>query len=244
MENKNIPAVKGNDWKDKPVVSDVYPTDELLEAVEDAPPLEVSHERMERYFASINLEKVVKYFFDRPHNCGIMKEGGLSADSKREYIRSIITDCKSRRVGIRELFAMMKGAYVIKGKLGFEATVYQELIKLSGLYSRPYYEEVFDDNDELLRIRMYVFELATEKRLNGVWVKKDMIDKMNWNSNVWKGMPEVMMRHRAMTLLARQTLGVLFEYDTFETMDITGGNSAEAQALSKRILDKELGGSA
>ena len=244
MENTRIPAVKGNDWKDKPVVSDVYPDDDLLEAIEDAPELEVSYGRIERHFASQNVEKVVDYFYRRRHNCGIMKEGNLSEDAKKEYIRSIITDCKSRRVGIRELFAMMKGSYVIKGKLGFEATVYQELIKLSGLYSRPYYEEIFDDNQTLLKVRVYVFELATQIRLDGVWIERDMIKKMNWNSSAWNGMPAVMMRHRAMTLLARQTLGVLFEYDTFEVMDITGGNSAEAEALSKKLLDKELGGAA
>ena len=244
MENTRIPAVKGNDWKDKPVVSEVYPDDELLEAVENAPPLEVSHARMEKHFASINLEKIVKYFFNRPHNCGIMKEKHISPEDKMEYIRSIITDCKSRRVGIRELFAMMKGSYVIKGKIGFEATVYQELIKLSGLYSRPYYEEIFDDSQTLLKVRVYALELSSKIRLDGIWVERDMIKRMGWNSPIWNAMPALMMRHRAMTLFARQTLGVLFEYDTFETMDITGGNSAEAQALSKRILDKELGGSA
>lgn len=220
-------------------IAETITAQEVITQKKKPPPLDVSHGKMEEYFAAMPVNETLKFFYRYPMLCPIAEQRQLSSVEKEKHMTGIIMDWKSKKASLRELFILMKGAYTLHGKIGFDASCCQNLMMLSGLYRLPEYEEKFDEDDNLIRVRAFTTEVKTGKRRNGTWIRREMIRKMGWNSNIWNAMPDLMMRHRAVTLLARQTLLVFSAYTSEEVIDIISAKGKEAEELQEVMIKNE-----
>ena len=207
----------------------------------EPPPLNMSWNRMHEYFAGMSLNETIEFFLDFPKLSRIAEDKSLKMPERRNFLAAIIMEWKAKHTAPKELFTLMKGAYTLHGKIGYDTTTALSLIVQSGRYDIPYYEQIFDDKYNLLKVRAYTHQLDNKTRREGIWIEREMIKEMGWNSKIWRAMPALMMKYRAATLLARQDLAIFTWQDIIEVIDIEKDTSQESIDIQKQEMNRALG---
>lgn len=93
---------------------------------------------------------------------------------------------------------VLQNLYVVHGMPGWKTSFLVGRINMSGRYSSLRYEERGEGDS--YACRAYAIEAASGERLNGTWIKWDMVKAEGWHSkpgSKWKTMPEQMFKYRA-----------------------------------------------
>lgn len=149
------------------------------------------------------------------------------------------------------VLAVMRGTYVVRGKLGFSAEFVVALINSSGKFDNGVeWEEEGDANEDVELYRVRALGRRGERVFYGPWVDIQMARDEGWASSNSKyhTMPQIMLTNRATTFFGRRyapeaLLGIQtrdelddFQQDREEPRIVT----AESAAVEiNRFLDAE-----
>lgn len=103
--------------------------------------------------------------------------------------------------GQRPIMEVFQNLYIVNGKSAWSASYLIGRVNTSGRYSSMRWDSE-NEGTTNWRMRARSVELATGEELIGTWVSLDMAKQFGWG-DMWKKMPEQMLRYRAAAFWVR-----------------------------------------